>query len=212
MPDVAAGPKPLRMTAGDREVAILCSMDKPRLVVVGNLLSDEECDELVDAAQRRLRRSAAMDDSTGRSVNLAQDMRFRLGETALIARIDQRLATLFNWPVERGEGLQVLRYPEGGRFETHYDFLDPESPDAIAAQSHGGHRIATVVMYLREPEIGGATTFPDVGLEVSPQKGSAVFFSYPIPHPSTRTRHGGAPVIRGEKWIATKWLRQRRIV
>lgn len=46
-------------------------------------------------------------------------------------------------------------------------------------------------------------------LEVAPQRGNAVFFSYERPHPSTRTLHGGAPVIAGDKWIATKWLRER---
>jgi prolyl 4-hydroxylase len=36
-----------------------------------------------------------------------------------------------------------------------------------------------------------------------------VFFSYARPHPDTRTLHGGAPVLSGEKWVATKWLRER---
>ena len=47
-------------------------------------------------------------------------------------------------------------------------------------------------------------------MEVAPKRGNAVFFSYARPHPSTRTLHGGAPVFAGEKWIATKWLRERR--
>ena len=64
-------------------------------------------------------------------------------------------------------------------------------------------------MYLNTPEGGGATTFPDVGLEVSPVRGNAVFFSYDRPHISTRTLHGGTPVIEGAKWVATKWLRER---
>lgn len=50
--------------------------------------------------------------------------------------------------------------------------------------------------------------FPDANLDVVPVKGNAVFFSYERAHPIARTRHGGAPVIAGEKWIATKWLRQ----
>ncbi|MOA36101.1 hypothetical protein D3C78_1576050 [compost metagenome] len=70
--------------------------------------------------------------------------------------------------------------------------------------------MGTLVIYLNEPEQGGATVFPEVPLQVVPQRGHAVFFSYDRPHPTTRTLHGGAPVIRGEKWIATKWLRQRR--
>ena len=77
-------------------------------------------------------------------------------------------------------------------------------------RQRGGQRVATLVMYLGEPEKGGGTTFPDVHLEVFPKRGHGVFFSYERPHPSTRTLHGGAPVLAGEKWIATKWLREHR--
>jgi prolyl 4-hydroxylase len=63
-------------------------------------------------------------------------------------------------------------------------------------------------MYLNDPVIGGGTTFPDVKLEVAPVKGNAVFFSYERAHPVSRTLHGGAPVVEGEKWVATKWLRE----
>ena len=72
----------------------------------------------------------------------------------------------------------------------------------------GGQRVATIIMYLHEPAKGGGTTFPDVFLEVAPQRGNAVFFSYDRAHPVTKTLHGGAPVIDGEKWVATKWLRE----
>jgi prolyl 4-hydroxylase len=70
--------------------------------------------------------------------------------------------------------------------------------------------VASLVMYLNTPECGGATTFPDAGFEVAPVKGNAVYFSYDRPHPMTRSLHGGAPVTLGEKWVATKWLRERR--
>jgi prolyl 4-hydroxylase len=63
-------------------------------------------------------------------------------------------------------------------------------------------------MYLGEPIKGGGTTFPDVKLEVAPKRGNAVFFSYDRADPSSKSLHGGAPVIEGEKWIATKWLRE----
>jgi prolyl 4-hydroxylase len=65
-----------------------------------------------------------------------------------------------------------------------------------------------MVMYLNTPTDGGATTFPDVGLDVMPVRGNAVYFSYDRAHPCTGTLHGGAPVLAGEKWVATKWLRQ----
>ena len=115
-----------------------------------------------------------------------------------------------NWPVENGEGLQILQYRPGAEYKPHYDYFDPNEPGTPTILKRGGQRVATVVMYLSEPAKGGGTTFPDVGLEVAPKRGNAVFFSYDRPHPSTHTLHGGAPVIEGEKWIATKWLRERR--
>jgi len=51
-----------------------------------------------------------------------------------------------------------------------------------------------------------------VQLDVAPIRGNAVFFSYDRPHPITRTLHGGAPVLEGEKWVATKWLREGRFI
>ena len=77
-----------------------------------------------------------------------------------------------------------------------------ETPNIIESKSFK--------LYLNEPARGGGTTFPDVGFEVAPVRGNAVFFSYDRPHPSTRTLHAGAPVLEGEKWVATKWLREGR--
>ena len=80
-------------------------------------------------------------------------------------------------------------------------------PGSEVLLRRGGQRVASVVMYLNTPERGGATVFPESHLEVAAVKGNAVFFSYDRPHPMTRTLHGGAPVLAGEKWILTKWLR-----
>jgi prolyl 4-hydroxylase len=128
----------------------------------------------------------------------------------LIDRIERRIAQLVQWPLENGEGLQVLRYRPGAEYKPHHDFFDPAQPGTPTILRRGGQRVGTLVMYLNTPPRGGATTFPDVKLEVAPIKGNAVFFSYDRPHASTLTLHGGAPVIEGEKWVATKWLRQGR--
>ncbi|WP_019575037.1 2OG-Fe(II) oxygenase [Curvibacter lanceolatus] len=213
VPEPALAESPLRVDAGDRQVPVLLAMVQPRVVVFGQFLSDEECDALIAAASPRLARSRTVATQTGGeevSVDRTSNgMFFSRGESQLIQRIEQRIARLLNWPVENGEGLQVLHYQPGAEYKPHYDYFDPNEPGTPTILQRGGQRVGTLVMYLNEPEKGGGTTFPDVHLEVAPQRGNAVFFSYERPHPSTRTLHGGSPVIAGEKWIATKWLRER---
>ena len=214
VPDPALGDAPLYVDAGDRRVAVLQTMAIPRIVVFGNLLSDEECDALIALAQPRMARSLTVATQTGgEEVNddrTSSGMFFQRSEHALITRIEARIAHLLRWPVENGEGLQILHYHPGAEYKPHYDYFDPSAPGTPSILKRGGQRVGTLVMYLGAPEKGGGTVFPDVHLEVAPQRGNAVFFSYERPHPSTKTLHGGAPVIQGEKWIATKWLRERQ--
>jgi prolyl 4-hydroxylase len=213
VPDPGLHDSPVRIDVGDREVQVLMAMANPRIVVFGNLLSPEECDALIEAAHPRMARSLTVATRTGgEEINddrTSDGMFFQRGENAVARRLEERIARLVHWPVENGEGLQVLRYRPGAEYKPHHDYFDPAEPGTPTILKRGGQRVATLVVYLNEPEKGGGTTFPDVHLEVAPCRGNAVFFSYERPHPSTRTLHGGAPVIAGEKWIATKWLRER---
>ncbi len=214
VPDLKLAESPLYLDAGDRTVHVLNAMENPRIVVLGNLLSDEECDALIELAKPRLARSLTVATKTGgEEVNddrTSNGMFFQRGEHEVVKRLEARLARLLDWPEENGEGLQILHYRPGAEYKPHYDYFDPVEPGTPTILKRGGQRVATIVMYLAEPDKGGGTTFPDVNLVVAPKRGNAVFFSYDRPHPVTRTLHGGAPVVAGEKWIATKWLRERR--
>jgi prolyl 4-hydroxylase len=200
--------------AGDRDVRVVMAMTVPRVIVFAELLSADECAELIALARSRLARSETVETATGASaVNPARTsdgMFFEPGEFAVCARLEKRIAALLGWPLENGEGLQVLRYGPGTEYLPHYDYFDPDEAGTPAILQRGGQRVGSIVCYLNTPEAGGATVFPDVGLEVAPVRGNAVFFSYDRPHPATRTLHGGAPVDAGEKWVATKWLREGR--
>ena len=137
-----------------------------------------------------------------------------LDENPFIARLDRRIAEVMNWPVENGEGLQILNYQIGGEYKAHFDYFAPADPGSQVHLAHGGQRVSTLVMYLNEVEAGGETVFPDIGLSVVPKKGSAVYFEYcnSLGQVDPLSLHSGMPVIQGEKWIATKWMRQRRYV
>jgi prolyl 4-hydroxylase len=214
VPDPNLAESPLYIDGGDRQVCVLQQMYNPRVVVFGGLLSDEECTALIELAKPRLARSLTVSTKTGgEEINAdrtSNGMFFQRGENELVSRIEARIGRILNWPIENGEGLQVLHYGAGTEYKPHYDYFDPAEPGTPTILKRGGQRVGTVVMYLGEPLKGGGTSFPDVHLEVAPRRGNAVFFSYDRPHPSTKTLHGGAPVLAGEKWIATKWLRERR--
>ena len=199
--------------AGDKWIEVLEHRHDPELMVFANLLSPAECDALMDAAKPRLSRSLTVDIKTGAEelhpARTSQGMFFDRCENAVVQRVEARIAKLLDWPIKNGEGLQVLRYPPGAQYKPHYDYFDPLEPGTPAILKRGGQRVATLIIYLFEPEEGGETVFPDIGLQVMPRRGSAVFFSYAQAHPVSRTLHGGEPVKVGEKWIATKWLRER---
>ena len=212
VPEPALGAAPTVLMVAGHTIRVLTTMKHPRVIVFGGLLSDDECTALMALAEPRLARSETVDNATGGSeVNAARTsdgMFFERGEHALIRALEQRIAELLQWPLEHGEGLQILRYRPGAEYRPHHDYFDPVHSGTPRILERGGQRVGTLVMYLNTPDGGGATTFPDVGLEVAPVRGNAVFFSYDRAHPSTKTLHGGAPVTAGEKWVATKWLRE----
>jgi prolyl 4-hydroxylase len=204
--------------AGDREVTVLLRLEQPALAVLGGVLSDDECQQLIELARPRLARSTVVDPLTG--VNAAADYRnsegmfFRLAESSYISRLDQRISRLMNAPVENGEGLQVLRYGPGGRSAPHFDFLIPSNTANEASLERSGQRTSTLIVYLNDVPQGGATAFPAIGLSVTPRRGNAVYFEYANSRQQLdgKSLHAGAPVIEGEKWAMTKWMRTRRFV
>lgn len=196
--------------AADREVRVSLSLNKPALRVIDGLLTGEECDELIALARPRMERARTVDADGKQQVDhrrTSVGMFFKLGEMPLVAQLEQRIAALFDIPVSHGEGLQILHYLPGQEYQAHFDWFDPAQPGYATITARGGQRIASVVMYLNTPEAGGGTAFPEAGLTVTALRGSAVYFAYEGGDASSL--HAGLPVLRGEKWIATKWLRER---
>jgi len=206
---------PNALHSSDRKVHLLFALNAPRVVLFGDLLDASECDALVEASRGKLERSTVLNPATGeRDVGMERTSSgtyFRRGEHPLVTTIEQRIAELTGHPVEHGEPLQILHYLPGAEYKPHYDWFDPAQAGNQAVLAQGGQRVATVVMYLNDVESGGSTVFPQVGLDVLPRKGNAVFFAYKNPGeaPDPRSLHGGTPVAAGEKWIATKWIRER---
>ncbi|MDY7573704.1 2OG-Fe(II) oxygenase [Actimicrobium sp. CCI2.3] len=199
----------------DRVVDVLVSLFIPRVVVLGNVLSDKECDAIAAMTRTRFARSTTIDNGSGVPrfdvSRTSESASIQRDETALMSRIDARLAALSGWPVDHGEPLQLQKYQAGNEYRPHFDWFDPALPGAAKHLEKSGQRLGTIILYLTDVEEGGATSFPSIGLDVFPQKGGALFFCNTTPDgsPEQKTLHAGLPVVKGTKIIANKWLREK---
>lgn len=187
----------------------------PRIFLYRHFLSPEECDYLKAYAEPYLTRSTVVDNDSQNPLVIdgrtSEGMFFpdHHGDP-IITQIEDRIALLTMISKRNGENIQVLRYQEGGEYLPHYDWFDQQTVGGGYHMLRGGQRVASFLMYLNAPEEGGETIFPMLGIEVKPEKGTALLF-YDCRLDGTVdpfTLHGGAPVIKGQKWLATKWLRQ----
>ncbi|MFT3734220.1 MAG: 2OG-Fe(II) oxygenase [Rhodocyclaceae bacterium] len=205
-----------RIDVGDRIVEVGMRIDKPCVITFHNVLSDAECAEVIARSLPRLKPSTTVNPETGKSdssdARTSEGTFFKRCEEDFLVPIEERVARLLNWPLENGEGFSILRYGIGDEYRPHFDYFPPEHPGSQKRMAIGGQRVSTLIIYLNDVEQGGETHFPDAGIAVTPRKGSAVYFQYcnAAGQIDPLTRHAGKPVIAGEKWIMTKWMRQRR--
>lgn len=207
------------VTPDDHSVTLLSRIDRPHAVTVGHVFSREECDQLIALAQPKLQRATVVSsnpDEHGVIDHRRTSYLAHLHCTVdpLIARLEDRLEFLTGIPKSHGECFQIMRYGVGAEYQPHMDTFNAADP---AQQRHigaSGQRAATMVIYLNDPDEGGETIFPKVNLHVQPGLGRAVYFAYldPFNQIDPLSFHGGSPVLQGEKWIATKWFREKPYV
>ncbi|CAI5503927.1 unnamed protein product [Closterium sp. Naga37s-1] len=208
----------------DLSRVVRLSDKEPRAFLYKSFLSDAECDHIVNIATARLARSAVADGSSGKSVvsevRTSTGMFLTKGEDDVIRAIEQRVSEWTFLPVANQEALQVLRYAIGQKYDAHLDYFS----DPVNTQL-GGHRYATLLMYLSNVTKGGETVFPTVkddtpkddswsdcakgALAVKPIKGDALLFfnMHPDGSPDPSSLHHACPVVEGIKWSAPKWIR-----
>ena len=217
VPDPELDDSPLYLDAGDRQVCVLQSMYSPRVVVFGGLLSDEECEGLIELAKPRLARSLTVETKTGgEEVNAdrtSSGMFFQRGENELVRRIEARIARLLNWPEENGEGLAGAALHAGHRIQAALRLFRSEragyAHDPQARRPARGHAVDV-------PRGAGQGRRHDLsGRAPARSRPSAATGSFSATSGPIRPRARCTAARRwwqGEKWIATKWLRERRFL
>jgi prolyl 4-hydroxylase len=135
-------------------------------------------------------------------------------QTQTVRSLVRRVGDLVGIPVSHAESLQVVHYGETQQYKPHFDAWDIGTPKGRQKTAKGGNRLVTALMYLNEVDEGGATGFPELGVEVEAVPGRLCLFhnlsevGASERHP--RALHGGLPVVAGEKWACNLWFRERR--
>jgi prolyl 4-hydroxylase len=208
-----AAPGTLDMEEVLRPMDLRLQSTRPHVMTVDGLLSAEECRLLVANAESHLQRSRTVDPETG--LPMAQEIRTSsdaaldpILEDLALRCVQSRMAAAAGVRLDQAEHLVVLRYEPGQEYRPHRDYRPPSSIERDRPEA--GNRLRTICVYLNEVEAGGQTEFPVAGLKVEPRPGRAVIFDnlHPDGTPDVDSLHAGLPVERGEKWLATLWLRQ----
>ncbi|MFO1428171.1 MAG: 2OG-Fe(II) oxygenase [Steroidobacteraceae bacterium] len=170
-------------------------------------LDAQQCERLM-AAFESLRRyqqpngraiRAGLEESAWTELNLT-----RVGDPALLDPLRARIGpALQRYNEDLGLTIPVppapstsdyvyKRYRAGAeeRFQLHFD-----------AAYHVANRYLVVLWYLNDVEVGGETTFPQLGIAVKPRRGRLLLFP-----PYWMYQHEGATPVSGDKHIVSFYL------
>ena len=183
---------------------------KLHLYIKRAFLSPAECTRIMALIDAQRRPSTIADD--------LGDRLFRTSETchldpALpeVATLEDKIAKLTGLDLAHGEPIQGQRYATGQEFKAHTDYFEPDVPDYFRYSSLSGQLTWTVMIYLNEPEAGGATRFKAINKIVQPETGKLLAWNNldAEGHVNGNTLHHGMKVRAGTKYVVTKWFRER---
>lgn len=179
---------------------------------INNFLNDDECEYIID----NINNSKVIKSPLTREVD--NDKNFRTSLTCyfhssnkIIKNIDDKICSIMNIPINKGEGLQGQKYLVGNEFKKHTDYFDKNNDEQYL--KNGGQRTWTFMVYLNEVETGGETQFTEINKIFKPELGMALLWNNLNNNgiENVYSMHWGMPVITGTKYIITKWFRKNII-
>jgi len=203
--------RPAELLAGTPGVQRVPARDL-ELYVVRGFLDAATCAALIERIDERRRPSEIADD-----VGVAN---FRTSDTCdldwrdpVVGAVDRKISGLLGLPLQASEPIQGQRYSPGQEFKPHTDTFEPGGYDFFVHTAETGQRTWTAMIYLNEPEDGGATRFKTIGKTIQPETGKLLAWNNLLPdgRPNPATLHQGMKVRRGTKYIVTKWFRERSV-
>jgi hypothetical protein len=197
--------------------AARAQFESPRVLCVENFASAAFCDWLIERARPRMAAATVYDPVTGTGQR-REDIRSNSAVAFDITQFDlamvaarARIAALAQVRSDAFEPPMVLHYTAGQQFAPHFDYIEPATPGLAADVARNGQRVGTFLLYLSDGFDGGETDFPELGWKFKGGKGDALLFWSADANGALdrRTLHAGAPVLGGEKWVLSQWIRRR---
>ncbi|KAI8534914.1 hypothetical protein RHMOL_Rhmol10G0133500 [Rhododendron molle] len=201
---------------------------KPRALYFPHFATVEQCQSMIKMAKAQLapstlalREGETVENTKGIRTSSGMFISASEDKTGTLDLIEEKIARATMIPRSHGEAFNILRYEAGQRYNSHYDAFNPAEYGPQKSQ-----RIASFLLYLSDVEEGGETMFPFenglpsdlnydyqkcVGLKIKPRRGDGLLFYSLFPNGSidVTSLHGSCPVIAGQKWVATKWIRNQ---
>ncbi len=181
---------------------------------IDGLLTTLQANYLTLAARPNLQPAMVRDPNGGLAVQLPfrtnRATTFPSNHGNLAVRLIERtLIQPTGMGLMHAEDLELSHYGVGQEYKPHRDYLNDIN---LIGPNTPGQRVCTIFCYLNEVDLGGETEFLHWNQRVSPKLGRAVIFdNFNDGKVDPDSVHAGLPVLAGEKWLATLWLRERPV-
>lgn len=203
----------------NRNLSVDILHEAPQISQIRNFLRPEEIKHLLTKAAPKFKRAVVFEGDS------LAEVKYRTSETSwlkddpndpVITRVLDRIKLVTGLKLASSEQLQVAYYTaeNQGRYEPHLDWgVDKTITRDYSTLRTGepvGARVATFLVYFNEVEAGGDTAFTWNNISVIPEAGSAIFWYnlHPGREGDTLVHHGACPVLKGKKYIMTKWIHE----
>lgn len=180
------------------------------LYTIDIFLTKEECDQII----QEIDNSDLVHSSTyvDYQSNIQKISDYRTSQTCyfngndIITEIESRICKVIGINNRFSEKIQAQKYSVGQEFKCHTDYFKQKS--LVENQTIIGQRTWTFMVYLNDVEEGGYTSFPYAYASTAPKAGRAVIWNNLNNKVGNEfSSHCGMPIIRGNKYILTKWFK-----
>lgn len=184
--------------------------EQVELYAIGGFLDAAECSRLCAMIDAVAKPSALheLDYASGYRTSFSGDLD---PHDTFVASISRRIDATLGVDSAIGEPVQGQRYLPGQQFKPHNDWFYTSEGYWPGEEARGGQRSWTAMAYLNAVDEGGATAFIHLGIQIEPKPGVLLIWNNALPdgRPNEATLHAGTPVVRGAKYVITKWYRTR---